>query len=388
MNRAFTRAVPRVNPNHPVFAGQNQEFHSMQQMPLLSALTNVQSAAKTYNFSCKSFSPLDRRHGITHLRRMLDPLSDILTRLTLNGTLYFRTAFTPPWGVAVPAYENVARFHFAHRGDCCVRISPTGTTVTLAQGDLILIPHGAAHDLISGRDTQDAVLPLDQVLEQSGYDGRGVLVYGGADGDRETQLICGHFSLAPRASHMLFDQLPDHVIIRNYGESAGRWMDSSLRLIADEAGKNRFGGDLIAQKISEVLFVQALRTFIETDAAAHVGLAGFADPQISRALAAFHGNPGAAWTVENLARAAGQSRTGFAVHFSKTMGVAPMEYVTRWRMQIAQQDLIARTKPIPDIARGIGYASDSAFARVFKRETGQSPAAFRNEQGKNSTITA
>ncbi|WP_299553464.1 AraC family transcriptional regulator [uncultured Tateyamaria sp.] len=310
---------------------------------------------------------------------MLDPLSDILTRLTLNGTLYFRTSFTPPWGVAVPEYENVARFHFAHRGDCRVRIKPTDTLVTLAQGDLIIIPHGAAHDLISGRETQSAVLPLDTVLERSGYSGRGVLVHGGNDDDRETQLICGHFSLAPRASHMLFDQLPDHILIRNYGESAGRWMDSSLRLIADEAGQDQFGGDLIAQKISEVLFVQALRTFIETDAAAHVGLAGFADPHISRALAAFHRDPGETWTVEGLARAAGQSRTGFAVHFSKTMGLAPMEYLTQWRMQIAQQDLIARTKPITDIARDVGYASNSAFARVFKRETGQSPAAFRNE---------
>ncbi|WP_299656364.1 AraC family transcriptional regulator [uncultured Tateyamaria sp.] len=317
---------------------------------------------------------------------MLDPLSDILTRLTLNGTLYFRTAFTPPWGIAVPAYENVARFHFAHRGDCRVRICSTDTTVTVAQGDLIIIPHGAAHDLICGRHPHSAVLPLDTVLERSGYNGRGVLVYGGDADDHETQLICGHFSLAPRASHMLFDQLPDYILIRNYGEHAGRWMDTSLRLIADEVGQDRFGGDLIAQKISEILFVQALRTFIETDAAARVGLAGFADPHISRALAAFHRDPGITWTVEGLARAAGQSRTGFAMHFSRTMGLAPMEYVTRWRIQIAQQDLIARTKPITDIARDVGYASDSAFARVFKRETGQSPAAFRNDHSPTRAL--
>ena len=314
---------------------------------------------------------------------MLDPLSDILTRLTLEGTLYFRTAFSPPWGVAVPSYKNVARFHFADRGDCMVRVHPSGKSVHLAQGDLIIIPHGAAHDLISANMPEPRALPLDTVLEASGYTGQGVLVYGGADSTRETQLICGHFSLAERASHLLFDRLPDHILIPNYGESAGRWMESSLRLIASETGKDQFGGDLIAKKISEVIFTQALRTFIETDAAAQSGLAGFADPHISRALDAFHRAPSDPWSVETLARTAGQSRTGFAVHFADKMGVPPMKYLTDWRMQIAQQDLRQSDKTIADIAHDVGYASDSAFARVFKREVGQSPAAFRNEQSAN-----
>ncbi|WP_299769479.1 AraC family transcriptional regulator [uncultured Tateyamaria sp.] len=310
---------------------------------------------------------------------MLDPLSDILTRLTLKGTLYFRTSFTPPWGVAVPTHEKVARFHFAHRGDCRVRIKPSGTTVSLAQGDLIIIPHGAAHDLFSGRHDKDTVLPLETVLESSGYSGEGVLVYGGVEDDRDTQLICGHFSLADHATHMLLNQLPDYILIPNYGESAGRWMETSLRLIADETGQDKLGSDLIAQKISEVIFAQALRTFIETDAATQTGLAGFADPHISRALMAFHKQPAEGWSVESLARAAGQSRTGFAVHFAQKMGVTPLQYLTDWRMQIAQQDLITQNKPIAEIARDVGYASDSAFARVFKREVGQSPAVFRNE---------
>ena len=319
---------------------------------------------------------------------MHDPLSDILTRLTLKGTLYFRTSFTPPWGVAVPAYQHVTRFHFAHRGACDVRIRSTDQVVHVAQGDLIIIPHGAAHDLMGDREVRNAVLPLDTVLERSGYPGHGVLVYGGEDDDRDTQLVCGHFSLARHGSHGLFDRLPDHILIRNYGEHAGRWMETSLRLIAEETAQGRVGAGLIAQKMSEVIFAQALRSFIETDAAARAGLAGFADPHIARALSAFHAAPAASWSVESLAREAGQSRTAFALHFAQTMGVTPMQYLTDWRMQIAQQDLIARTKPIAEIARDAGYASDSAFARVFKREVGQSPAAFRNDRAQKEAPVA
>ena len=311
------------------------------------------------------------------LAGMLDSLSDILTRLSIKGTLYFRTAFTPPWGVAVPNFENVARFHYADRGDCMVGLPDTDETVRLAQGDLIIIPHGVRHNLYSGRNPQEQILPLDQVLEKSGYDGQGVLVYGGADDRRDTQLICGHFSFAKGASHLIFDRLPSHIHIPNYGESAGRWMEASLRLIGDEVGRNRAGGDLIALKMSEVIFTQAIRTFLEREGDRYVGLAGFADPQISRALSAFHGDPAGEWSVEGLAREAGLSRTGFAVHFSSKMGMTPMQYLTSWRMQIACQDLVAEKLSIAEVAARAGYASDSAFSRVFKKEIGISPAAYR-----------
>lgn len=133
---------------------------------------------------------------------MLDLLSDILTRLTLRGSLYFRTSFTKPWGVAVPAYENAARFHFAQRGSCLVKVAGAEGPVLLAQGDLIIIPHGAQHDLYCGHAPEYTILPLDIVLEKAGYDGSGVLVYGGDEPQSETQLICGHFSF--EKTHITF----------------------------------------------------------------------------------------------------------------------------------------------------------------------------------------
>ncbi|KAJ54448.1 AraC family transcriptional regulator [Actibacterium mucosum KCTC 23349] len=308
---------------------------------------------------------------------MLDLLSDILTTLSVRGTLYFRTSFTSPWGVAVPSYENVARFHFAHRGACLVAVDGVDDPVHLAQGDLIIIPHGASHDLVSGHVQNYSVMPLDRVLEKSGYDGSGVLVFGGEEPASETQLICGHFSFEPHARHILMERLPPYIHLRNYGEAAGRWMEATLRVIGDEAGGRKMGGDLIALKMSEAILAQAIRSFIESHDAPEWGLAGFADKHLCRALDAFHKAPDRAWTVEALAQEAGMSRTSFAVLFQKKMAMTPMEYVTAWRVEVAKQMLAKPAVAMAEVAESAGYASDSAFARVFKKETGLSPASFR-----------
>ncbi len=308
---------------------------------------------------------------------MLDLLSDILTNLSVRGTLYFRTAFTAPWGVAVPSFENVARFHFVHRGACYVDVEGANTVVALEQGDLVIIPHGAPHSLYGSPQTKDQVLPLDTVLEQSGYTGTGVLVHGGGGDDRETQLICGHISFDPSANHLLMDRLPPVLHLRNYGEAAGKWMEATLRVIGEEAGGLRLGGDLIALKMSEAIFAQAIRSYFESDDAGVHGLAGFSDPNLCRALEGFHKAPDQEWSVETLAQAAGMSRTSFAVLFQKKMDMTPMQYVTSWRMEIAKKHLAVFGSSLSDAAESAGYASDSAFARVFKKETGITPAAFR-----------
>ncbi|MEM7377570.1 MAG: AraC family transcriptional regulator [Pseudomonadota bacterium] len=311
---------------------------------------------------------------------MLDLLSDILTTLSLRGTIYFRTAFTKPWGVAVPAYENVARFHYAHRGHCLVRVDGVEHPIDLAQRDLVIIPHGAAHDLYCGHDPELTILPLDTVLAKAGFDGSGVLVYGGDDPQGETQLICGHFAFDPKARHVLLERLPPCLHITHYGANAGRWMDATLRLIGEEAGGARLGGDLIALKMSETIFAQAIRSFIEGQAATEWGLGAFSNKHLSRALDAFHCAPADNWTVETLAAAAGMSRTSFALRFQQLMAFTPMEYVTRWRMEIAKKALLRAGTSLTDAAEVAGYASDSAFARTFKKTTGMTPAEFKKAE--------
>lgn len=326
--------------------------------------------------ACSS-SQLDDGNLADKLARMLDLLSDILTRLSLRGTLYFRTSFTEPWGVRVPAFRDVARFHYAHRGEALVRVGDSAVPVILAQGDLILIPHGAAH-VISCRHTgPEDSLPLDDVLSRSGFPGHGTLVWGGDESPHDTQLICGHFALAEGSSHLLFDRLPPFIHLRGYGDGAGQWLEATLKVIGAEAGGARLGGDLIALKMSEAIFAQAIRAHIEQSQEGDCGLAGFADPYLGRALDAFHRAPTADWTVANLAREAGLSRTGFAERFSARLGVTPMAYVTSWRMQIAREALTARGLSVAEAAAVSGYASESAFSRVFKKEIGASPAAYR-----------
>jgi AraC family transcriptional regulator, activator of mtrCDE len=313
---------------------------------------------------------------------MLDLLSDILTRMALKGTLYFRTSFTPPFGVKVPAFENVARFHFVQRGELKVHVPATGETKRLTQGDLILIPHGAEHMLLCNEVQPMDALPLDRVLQDAGYQGDGVLIYGGDEDDRDTQLVCGHFSFSgppgrQGTGHMLLDRLPPFIVIENYGEEAGAWMQSTLRMIGSEVTGARIGGDLIALKLSEVLFAQAIRAYLEHQSPNDAALAGFADPRISRALTAFHNAPAEEWSVEGLAREAGMSRTAFAQMFSDKMDVTPMQYLTNWRMQIACHGLTENNWNVADAAAEVGYASEAAFSRVFKKQIGLSPAAYR-----------
>jgi AraC family transcriptional regulator, activator of mtrCDE len=310
----------------------------------------------------------------------MDLLSDILSHMQLSGTLYFRTSFTSPWSIKVPSFENVARFHFAHKGRCLVRVGKDHNPVALEQGDLIIIMRGEAHSLYCDPTTEDHAVMLDKVVEQSGYDGSGTLVFGGEFGTHhETQLVCGHFSFARHANHLLIDALPPYIHIRNYGEAAGHWMESTLRVIGTEAGRAHMGGDLIALKMSEIIFAQALRAYLNTEGENRPVMSGFTNPNIARALTAVHKDPAHAWTLGELAKIAGLSRTSFAMRFVKCMTLTPMGYITRWRMQLASRKLLKTDDPIIKIAEDVGYQSEAAFSRVFKKHHNTAPATYRRQ---------
>lgn len=307
----------------------------------------------------------------------MDLLSDILSKLKLRGTLYFRTSFTSPWGVQVPNYENVARFHLAHLGRCMVRIDGVNDAVLLEQGDLIIIMRGAAHTLYCSPETEEQSLPLDTVVEQSGFSGSGVLVWGEYGTNHETQLVCGHFAFEEHANHPMLDILPAYIKIRNYGETHAIWLEQSLRVIGAEAGRDNPGADIVALKMSEIIFAQSLRAFIETEGNNFAILAGMGDKHISKALRVIHDRPEHSWTVEELACVAGQSRTSFAMHFSKCMDMTPIQYITQWRMQLARQQLIETDDALINVAENNGYQSEAAFGRVFKRTFAMAPATYR-----------
>lgn len=305
----------------------------------------------------------------------MDLLSGILNVMKMSGSLYFRTSFTSPWGVQVPSHQNVSRFHYVHRGRCYVRVENQDNALFLEQGDLVIITRGASHML---SEPQDAVISsLDTVVEDAGFNGRGALVVGSPENGHETQLICGHFAFDPGARHVLLDSLPDYVHVKDYGKASPDWLDNTLKMIGSELGHEKLGGDLIAVKLSEIIFTQAIRYYIENEGKSRIGLAGFADSHIRTALVALHERPGDAWSVEKLAKIAGMSRTSFSNRFSELIGNTPLNYLIDWRMQIARQMLIDTEYPIIDIALKTGYQSEAAFGRIFKRYFDVPPAGFR-----------
>ncbi len=309
----------------------------------------------------------------------MDLLSDILALMKLTGTLYFRTSFTSPWSIKVPSFEDVSRFHFAHRGRCFVRVDGESDAVLLEQGDLIIITKGASHTLFCDPTTENKALLLDEVVEKAGFTGSGTLVYGEFGTNHETQLVCGHFAFDKHARHPLVTALPAYIHIRNYGEATGNWLENTLRVIGVEAGRGQMGSDLIALKLSEIIFAQALRTYLDSDGADKPVLAGFADPNIARVLGAIHKDPGFPWTLETLSDMAGMSRTSFATKFSETLSTTPLGYITFWRMQVARQMLADSNAPIIEIAERTGYHSEAAFGRVFKKQFETAPATYRRQ---------
>lgn len=314
----------------------------------------------------------------------MDLLSDILSHMQLEGMLYFRTSFTSPWSVRMPSYKNVARFHFAHRGRCLVRISPDEPPVFLEQGDFLIIMRGSAHTLYCDPTTENPATRLDDVVERSGFNGSGVLVYGELGTDQETQLVCGHFAFGKNVQHPLIDALPNYIHIKDYANANGMWMEHTLKIIGNEAGSIQMGGDLIAMKMSEIIFAQAIRGYLEKDGLNKPVLAGFADNSIAQALTAIHKNPGNAWTLENLSQISGMSRTAFTARFSALITMSPLKYITFWRMQLATQHLTYSNAPIVDIAEMVGYQSEEAFSRVFKRYYLKPPGVYRRSTTSES----
>ncbi len=280
----------------------------------------------------------------------------------------------------MPSYEKVSRFHFAHRGRCLVRIKATEDPVHLDQGDLVIITRGAGHTLYCDPTTEFPALPLDDVVKQSGFTGQGTLVYGAAGTHHETQLICGHFAFDNDATHPLIEALPSHIHIRNYGQSAGSWMENTLKVIGSEAGQERLGSDLIALKMSEIIYAQAIRTYLSEEGSRQKNLAGFSDPAIAKALKAIHEVPGKNWTLAKLSQVAGLSRTSLSNKFSNFLSVTPLGYITQWRMQVARQRLIETSASIIEIAEEVGYQSEAAFGRVFKKHFGIAPASYRRNK--------
>ena len=305
----------------------------------------------------------------------MDALSDILDLLELRGTMYFRTAFSPPYAVAVPTQGRAARFHLVAQGRCHVRIED-GPSVVLNTGDMILVPNGAAHVLSDESDRPPTA--LDEVLQQSGYTGEGVLAFGGdprPDGD--AKLICGHLNFAEGVEHPLLRALPSHLLVTAELRARSPWLDELIRLIIRQmfAGSPGFTASVI--RLSEALFIEAVRACADQDEALRRVITAIGDARIGRALSLMHRELGGDWTLDRIAREVGMSRSRFAEQFQALMGSAPMSYLSDQRLQKAMALLSATGEPIQRVATQVGYQSAAAFSRAFSNRYGHSPSDVR-----------
>lgn len=302
-----------------------------------------------------------------------DPLGEALHFLRMSGVFYCRSELTAPWGLALPLMRGCLWFHVVTSGRCWLEVDGVEPR-RLQPGDLALVPHGEGHRL---RSDPGVPTPTIHELHREYVSDRYEILRHGAGGEAMS-LVCGGVSFDHPAAHNLVKLLPRIMHIEASGSLQTDWMQSTLRLMAAEARELRPGGEIVITRLSDILVIQAIRSWIATAPAARTGwLGALQDRQIGRAIALIHRDPARAWTVASLASELAMSRSAFAARFTELVDEPAMRYVTRWRMQVALNQLMEDGAAVGELARLLGYQSEAAFSRAFKRIVGVSPGAVK-----------
>src|SRR6187401_1590000 len=323
----------------------------------------------------------------------MDALSETLRVVRLVGAMFLQGRFTAPWcyqspnadaaaAVLEPTAERIVIFHLITEGECFVEIG-NDAPVRLIAGDAILFPQGHAHRMTSQPGLAPA--PGRRDLGEMFARRPRQIAYGG--GGATTRLVCGYLACDARLAKMLLAGLPPLVRVNVRGSNAGIWLEASVRYALAEARLPRPGGAGVLAKLSEVLFIEVLRLYMNEEVAGRTGwLVVVGDRIVGAALDALHARPAQAWTLEDLARAAATSRSVLAERFQNLVGSSPMQYLTQWRMLLAANLLSRSSAPLARIAEDVGYQTDTAFSRAFRREYGAPPAAWRKSQSTREHV--
>jgi len=310
----------------------------------------------------------------TKISNFTDPLGETLHQLRLTGTLYCRSELTAPWGVDLPPFDGCMMFHIVTAGHCWLEIEGEEPHL-LQQGSLALVPHGNGHCIRSS--PEDKAVPLFDIPVEQVSDRYEIMRYGGSG--QLTHITCCVMRFDAVAGRQLIALLPKVLHIDSWADDEDSWLQSTLRFIAREAREPRPGGETVITHLADILIIQAIRSWIDSASEADRGwLAALRDNQIGRALAAIHREPEKDWTVASLAKEVGMSRSGFSARFTKLIGEPAMRYLTQWRMQLARTQLQETSDTLSVIADRLGYQSEAAFCRAFKRVFGEPPGSVRH----------
>jgi len=317
-----------------------------------------------------------------------DVLSDVLGAIHLTGAVFFDFSLSAPWVVeappsreiaatVMPGAQRVIEYHLIAGGTCWGH-QVGGQAVRLREGDLILFPQGDAH-VLSSAPGMRAAPDLSTFTRPPGP--RLQVREGGGGGPERARIVCAFLGCDERPFNPLLTALPNVMHLPAEGPQATTgWLATLLSRAARESGDERPGGENVLARLSELMFVEAIRRYLETLPAAQTGwLAGLRDPMVGQALAELHGDAAGPWTVDRLARAVGVSRSVLAERFTAMVGQPPMQYLAWWRMQLASRLLLDGGR-VAAAAAAVGYESEAAFSRAFKKLLGESPGTWRRNR--------
>lgn len=321
-----------------------------------------------------------------------DTLSDVLSAVRVAGGMFFRARFSAPYAVSSPATSELIAayapgavyllpFHLVTSGPMWFVVDGVRDPLCLETGDILVVPRGASHHV-----TDEPGRPPIALETISGrIEGTPpTLAWGGAG--TLCEALCGFFQLDGRLFNPLLEALPDVFVVRHEEDEAG-WMTSSLQRAYNELAEHRPGGAALVSRLTESLFVEVIQRYVRAQGS-EGWFAALRDPVAGPALALIHAASARHWSVEELASEVGVSRTVLADRFTATVGQSPIRYLTSWRLEVAGQRLLDTHDSVAEVALAVGYESEAAFNRAFKRFTGQPPAAWRRAQRTASSSLA
>lgn len=314
----------------------------------------------------------------------MDVLTDILNEMYLSGEVVARFDLTAPWGITMPPRGGI--FHAIDQGDCWIRLAPEGHLFQVSPGDLVIFPEGASHDLVNAPGS--LAVPLQEALCGLEKDSLVCPIGDVGGGGPMTRIVCGVFNFRDVGFHPFRSILPPVLHIRGDRGENTQWLQMILKRLSHESTAATPGAFAVISRLVDILFIEGIRVWLNSEAAEGAGLLrALNDPVISEALGRIHDDPGQQWTVASLAAEVGLSRSAFAAHFTRLVGETPLRYVTGWRMQLAQGWLRGSAMSLGDMAERLGYQSEDAFKRAFRREVGSAPGSFRRVARDRSLAT-
>ncbi len=321
---------------------------------------------------------LEAPHIDPELPPSSDPFGEVLQLLKFTGVLYCNAQLTDPWGIEIPHLPGVMNVEMVTSGHCWIELEGEAP-VFMPQGSLILIPRGNRH-ILRGNPGDKATRLEDIPVERVG-DRFEKMKFGG--GGRVTQVTYYGVRFDPYLANRLIQLLPAMLHQRSHIED-GSWLQSTIQFIAQEAKQKLPAGETVITRLADILVIQAIRDWIQGLREEEKGwIAALNDPLIGKAMSLMHRQPARNWQVESLAKEIGMSRSGFSARFTAMMGESVKHYLTTLRIQLAHRELRETNDTLAKIAEHVGYQSEPAFNRAFKREVGLSPGEVRKRHVNN-----